>query len=260
MRTLSADSPKLTAAEVERLVRSLTIVEKTNLGIEVTVPVAYGDGALVTVVVEQTRDAIIVHDASFSAMRLSAAGVSLSTHVVRRLSDLAQRYNCKFEQGRVTAMASGVDELTTTIPLVANAARAVADYAYELRRQAETDFRLIVVEKLREIVGDRARDADEFRGASGRRYRIPFILNAARSAPQNFISTLANRSAVPLAFATLSDLRSPFPATERDAVYDDEAHIRDEDRTFLRSADASVFGWAEAEKRFSREFVSDARN
>lgn len=259
MKTLTAGSPRITAAEVERLVRSLTAAEKTNLGIEVTVPVAYGDGALVTVVVEQARDAMIVHDASFSAMRLSNAGVALSQHVVHRLSELAGRYHCKFVDGRVTADVDEIDSIPQVVALVANASRTVADYAFELRREAERDFRLIVVDKLREIAGARAHDVDEFKGASGRRYRLPFVLNAALTRPQNFISTLANRSTVPQTFAAYSDLRGSYPEVERDAVYDDAAHIRDEDRTFLRSAETVVFGWAEAERRF-KEFVSAQRH
>jgi hypothetical protein len=134
--------------------------------------------------------------------------------------------------------------------LVANASRSIADYTFEIKRQAETDFRLIVVEKLREIVGARTHDADEFKGASGRHYRLPFVLNVSMTRPQNFISTVAHRSNVPLNFATLFDLRGPYPDVERDAVYDDEARLRDEDRAFLRSADAKVFGWMEAQHRF----------
>jgi hypothetical protein len=136
--------------------------------------------------------------------------------------------------------------------LVANAARAVADYRYEIRHQSETDFRTIVFDKLREIVGKRAHEADEFRGKSGRLYRIPFVMNESLSRPQNFVSTVANRAAVPLSYATLSDLKGTYPEVERDAVYDDEAGLRDEDRAFLRSADAEVFGWMEADLRFRK--------
>jgi|APDOM4702015248_1054824.scaffolds.fasta_scaffold49710_2 hypothetical protein len=254
MKTLTAGSSKTTAAEVEKLIRSLTAAERTNLGIEVTLPVAYGDGELVTVVIEQTKGTLVIHDASFSAMRLSNAGVSLTPHVVHRLSDLAERYNCKFYDGRVTSTADSIESLPQVVALVANASRSVADYAFEIKRQVETDFRLIVVEKLREILGPRAHEPDEFKGASGRRYRLPFILNASMTRPQNFISTVANRSNVPATFATLFDLRGPFPDVERDAIYDDAAHLRDEDRTFLKSADAVVFGWMEAERKF-KEFV-----
>jgi hypothetical protein len=240
---------EISAAEIERAIRDLSVAEKTNLGIEVTVPVAYGDGTLVTVIVEPSKSALAVHDAGFSAMRLSGAGVSLTTNVNRRLAEFAQRYHCEFKDGRVTADAT-TDNVGQVVCLVANGARAVADYVYEIRRQAETDFRMIVVDKLREIVGRRAHEADEFRGKSGRLYRIPFVLNSDLTKPTNFVSTVANRPAVPLSYATLSDLRGAYPEVERDAVYDDDAGLRDEDRTFLRSADAEVFGWMEAEIRF----------
>jgi len=240
---------EITAAEIEKAIRDLTVAEKTNLGIEVTVPVAYGDGTLVTVIVEQSGPILNVHDAGFSAMKLSGAGVSLSPNVYRRLAEFSQRYHCDFKDGRVTSPAK-MDDVAQIVALVANAARAVADFVYEIRRQAESDFRLIVFDKLREIAGDRAHEADEFRGKSGRLYRIPFVLNAAKTGPQNFVSTIANRAAVPISYATLSDLKGAYPSVERDAVYDDEAGLRDEDRAFLRSADAEVFGWMEADIRF----------
>jgi hypothetical protein len=247
---------EITAAEIEKAIRDLTVAEKTNLGIEVTVPVAYGDGQLVSVVVEQSGADLLVHDAGFSAMRLSNAGISLSPNVVRRLGEFTHRYRCGFTSGRVFMRAT-MDDIAQAVCLVANAARAVADYVYELRRQAENDFRLIVFDKLREIVGDRAHDAEEFRGKSGRRYRLPFILNANQTRPQNFISTIANRNAVATSFAMLYDLGLAFLDIERDAIYDDEAGLRDEDRSFLRSDKIEVIGWMEADLRF-RELAKDA--
>lgn len=126
----------LTAADLETAVRALIVAEKTNLGIEVTVPVAYGDGEAVSVVVEQKGSELTVHDAGFAAMRLSAYGVSLSRHVNNRLTEYAHRYRCDFGSGRVSMRAT-VDDAAQAVALVANAARGVADYVYEIRRQAE---------------------------------------------------------------------------------------------------------------------------
>jgi hypothetical protein len=248
----------LTAADIENAIRALTSAEQSNLGIEVTVPVAYGDGSLVSVIVEQANAGITVHDAGFSAMRLSGAGVALSRNVVHRLDEFAQRYRCRFMDGRVLSVATG-DDIAQIVCLVANAARSVADYVFEIRRQIEKDFRILVFDKLREIVGDRARETEEFRGKSGRVYRVPIILDRALAKPQNFVAAIANRPAVPASFATLYDLGQAFPDIERDAVYDDEAGLRQEDRRLLASADAQVFGWMEAELRF-REFISNVRH
>ncbi len=248
---------KLTAAEIENAIRALSSAQESNLGIEATIPVAYGDGTLVSVVIEQAAAGVTVHDAGFSAMRLSSAGVSLSRNVVHRLDEFAQRYRCRFIDGRVLAAAM-VDDLPQVVCLVANAARSVADYVYEIRRQIEKDFRIVVFDKLREVVGDRARETEEFRGKSGRLYRVPIILDSALAKPQHFVSAVANRPAVPASFATLYDLGQAFPDIERDAVYDDEAGLRQEDRRLLMSADAQVFGWMEAERRF-REFIHNVQ-
>lgn len=248
-------APKiLTVDDVETGIRALITAEETNQGIEVAVPVAYGDGELVTVVVDQSTRELLVHDASYSAMRLAKSGVLLTPIVKHRLADFAQRYQCNFQDGRVSAPAT-IESIPAVVCLVANAARAVGDYVYELRAHIERDFRLIVFEKLREIVGDRAQEPDEFKGKSGRRYRLPFVLNENKTKPQNLISTVASRSSITLSFAALYDLGLALPETERDAIYDDEAGLKDEDRTLLRSANAEVFGWFEAERRF-RSFTN----
>ncbi|QWG23615.1 hypothetical protein KMZ93_01290 [Bradyrhizobium sediminis] len=240
---------QLKASEVEKAIRALITAERTNLGIEVTVPVAYGDGELASVVVENNGDSFRVHDAGFSAMRLTGAGVALSRSVVHRLNEYCQRYHCTFSDGRVSASAA-VDNVAQAVCLVANASRAVADYVYEIRRQSEFDFRTMVFDKLKEIVGPRVRNAEEFIGRSGRKYRLPILLDRSQSRPQNFLATLAHRHTVPQSYAMFADLKGAYPLVEQDAVYDETADIREEDRIFIASVGAEVFTLMEAPLRF----------
>lgn len=241
---------EVTPAEVEKAIRALTVAEKTNLGIEVTLPVAFGDGELVSVVIEHTGDTFVIHDAGLSAMRLTSAGVSLTKHVAFRLNEFSRRYRCKFVDGRVTSDAS-IEAIPQVACLVANAARAVADYAYELRRQAEYDFRVVLYDRIKDIVGTRVRETEEIIGQSGIHYRLPIILDLLEKRPQNFVSPIANRSIVPRSVAMFFDLKPLYPNVERDAVYDDEADIRKEDKSLLKSVGTEVFPLAEAPLRFS---------
>jgi hypothetical protein len=149
------------------------------------------------------------------------------------------------------------ESLPQAVCLVANASRSVADYVYEIRRQADYDFRGVVFERLREIVGQRVRQYEEFRGKSGRLYRLPIILDPSERRPQNFISALAHRHSVPQSFAMLYDLGGAYPDVERDAVYDESGDIRDEDRAFLASSGARVMALMEAPLRFRAVQGSD---
>jgi hypothetical protein len=239
----------LKASDVEKAIRSLITAESTNLGIEVTIPVAYGDGELTSVVVETTPAGLMVHDAGFSAMRLSAAGVALSRHVNLRLSEFCRRYHCSFSEGRVFASATH-DSIAQVVCLVSNASRSVADYVYELRRQSEYDFRALVFDSLREAVGERVKESEEFEGKSGRRYRVPIILDSTKSKPQFFVSTIAHRNTVPQSFAMFYDLKASYPGVKQDAVYDETADIREEDRALITSVGAEVFTLMEAPLRF----------
>jgi len=102
---------EVTAAEIEIAIRDLTVAEKTNPGIEVTIPVAYGDGELVSVIVEQAGPELIAHDAGFSAMRLSGAGVSLTPNVIRRLADFTHRYHYSFKDVRFRGFTHNLEKL-----------------------------------------------------------------------------------------------------------------------------------------------------
>jgi hypothetical protein len=240
---------EVTPAAIEDAVRALVAAQRTNLGIEVTLPVAFGDGEPVSVVVETGKEAILVHDAGASAMRLTGAGIALSKHVVFRLGEFCHRYRCKFVEGRVLS-AARPDDLALVVCLVANASRAVADYAYEIRRQAEADFRVVLLDRLKEIVGRRVRDADEVRGASGARYRVPIILDPSEARRQNFVAAVANRGGVARSVSMYYDIRGLYPDVERDSVFDSESDIRQEDRSLLRSVGSEVFALAEVAGRF----------
>jgi hypothetical protein len=239
----------LSVSQIEDAIRDLIVAEASNLGIEVSVPVAYPGGDLVSVVIEQTKEGILIHDAGFAAMRLSQSGIQISKAVGVRLTEYAARFNCIYSLGRVSVRCDS-DSVGVTAALVANAARSVADYALEIKRHAEADFRHILSDVLREIVGPRLRENEEIKGKSGRKYRISAVLlDAAEANPLNFVSAVANRQAVPLGFAMLYDLRGSFVGVENDSVYDDASDIREEDRALLSSV-GSVFGFMEAKHRF----------
>ncbi len=120
----------LQASALEAAVRALVVAEEQSFGIEITVPVAYGDGEMVSVNVEQNGDTFSVHDAAIGSMELSASGVSLTKAVITRVSELVARFHCMFENGRVSAHCAQ-DDLAVTVCLVANASRSVADYINE---------------------------------------------------------------------------------------------------------------------------------
>ena len=249
----------LIASQVERAVRDLIVAEQTNLGVEITTPVVYPDGDVVTVVVERASDSFLVHDAGFASMRLSESGIHLSRVAARRLKENCARYKCNFSQGRVSAKAD-MESLGIVISLVANAARTVGDYALEMRRQAEADFRQILSEALREIFGARIRENEEIRGTSGRRYRVSaIVLDTKEDQPVNVVSAVANRQGVPYSFAMLYDLQEVYRGVEGDSVYDENADIRAEDRLLLGSV-GRVFSFSEARSRFREIMGASAGN
>ena len=171
----------------------------------------------------------------------------MTRDLVFRLNEFNRLYQCRFVDGRVTA-SSGLDDIAQVAS--DDAARAVADYAYEIRQQAEYDFRVVLIDRLKEIAGSRVRDTEGIKGTSGTRYRVPIILDPSQSRAQNFVSAIANRSIVPRSVAMFFDVGPVYPEVERDAVYDHEADIRKEDKALLKSVSTKDFPFTAAAVRF----------
>jgi hypothetical protein len=234
---------------VEKAVRDFVSAEETGLGIEVSSLVAYPGGDIVNVIVECVDGALEVHDSGAAAMRLSQHGVSIGRHVSARLSSYAARFNCAFRGNRVTLKAD-IDSIPYAVAMVANASRSVADYALEIRRHAESDFREMVASALRELVGSRLRENEDYQGKSGRKYRVAAtILDSREALPIRLVSLVANRAAVDHSYAMTSDLNLALPKLTNECVYDETSDVRDEDTKFLSSV-CEVYPFMDTRRRF----------
>ncbi len=158
----------------------MVTARRTSLGIEVTTPVVYPNGQLVTVAVTIERGGYVVHDAGLGAMYLSSEGIRLTRQLTSRFYELATRYGCHFIDGRMTRRCLP-EQVAIAAVMVANASRSVGDQALEIKRQVESDFRIAVIERLRELGGSRVRENELVKGESGRAYRVPsLVLDSSR--------------------------------------------------------------------------------
>jgi hypothetical protein len=225
----------ITPEEIEAAARAIVSVRTTNLGIEVTTPVVYPDGTLVTVAITVQGGEYVVHDAGFGAMYLNSAGIRLTRQLTHRFAELATRYGCDFIAGRMTRRCT-VEQVAMAVVMVANASRTIGDQALEIRRQAESDFRTAVVERVRDIAGsERVRENEVVRGESGRSYRIPsIVLDRSQSYPLAFVVPLPNRASIPDRFAEFFDIRKANERARRESIYDENSDIRPEDLRFMK--------------------------
>lgn len=224
----------VTPEEIEASARAIVSAKTTNLGIEVTTPVVYPNGDLVTVAVTIDGAEYLVHDAGFGAMYLNSAGIRLNRQLSRRFSELAARYGCEFIGGRMTRRCAP-EHVAMAAVMVANASRTIGDQALEIRRQVETDFRAAVVERVREIAGTRARENETVKGESGRSYHIPtIILDSSQSFPLAFLVPLPSRAAVPTRFAEFFDIRKAHDRVQRESIYDENSDFRPEDLRLMQ--------------------------
>lgn len=146
----------LTAAEVEAAVRGLSVAHVTNLGIEVTLPVMFPGGDLINIVVTQDGDGFLVHDGSAAVMFLASIGVRFTADARRKARPLVAKYGCELSGDRVMRRCSR-EQIAVVSAMVANASRAIGDQAIEVRRRVEHDFREALTERVRSLVGKRAR-------------------------------------------------------------------------------------------------------
>lgn len=228
---------RLSTNEIEQGVRSMITAETSSLGVEICTPVIYPNGDPVVVVVSADSDGAEyrVHDAGLGSYFLAREGISLAREATQRIGNIAARYKCIFQNDSIE-VACVADDVPSSIMLVANASRAVADHALEARRQSDDQFRYALSECVREVAGKRARYNEVFKGASGRGYRVPnVILDVFESKPIAFVVPLASRSSVSNQFRELYDLRSAISDVENESVYKENSDFRpDEDGWVLR--------------------------
>ncbi len=224
----------VTPEDIQQAARALIEARATGMGIEVTTPIVHANGDFVEVIVVPGREPFEVHDAGIGSMRLSAEGMRTGGDIGARMRLAAERYDCLVEGGRIVRRCPQA-EVAVSIALVANASRTVGDFAAEVRRQNDSQFRFVLTERIREIAGTRLKENEAFKGRSGRVYRVPnVILNKELSTPLAFAVPLASRSSVPIQFRELFDLKAAFPDVRNESVYNDEGDFRpDEDGWIL---------------------------
>jgi hypothetical protein len=242
-------SEPIPPGEIEAGARALTSARKTALGVEVTTPVVQPNGECVTVLVAPEGDGYVVHDAGLGSMYLTSEGIRLTRETISRLSIVAARYDCQLQGGRMMRQCAP-DDVPVSIMLVANASRSAGDMAAEARRQIEGQFRYVLTERVREIVGDRLRENESFKGRSGTIYRVAnTILDAQAREPIAFIVPLASRSSVATQFRELFDLQAAFPAVMRESVYDESSDFRPAEDGWVLSQVGDVIAFGDLRMR-----------
>jgi Domain of unknown function DUF1828. len=242
---------ELTVSEIETAVRGLSVARATSLGIEITLPVLFPGGDLVTVTVNRDGESeFIVHDSSAAMMFLASVGITLSSDTKKRLRHVVAKYGCEMAGDRVMRRCTR-DQIGVAATIVANASRAIGDHALELRRRVEHEFRELVTDRVRAVVGNRIRLNEQVIGASGRSYRVSNVILAAKEETAiAYIEPIATRSAVANHFAEFADLDEN-QKVEKISVFDENSDIRPEDVKLLSKV-GNVVPLMESEKHLRR--------
>ncbi|WKW51893.1 hypothetical protein [Rhodomicrobium lacus] len=234
---------RITQGELEAASRALISARETNLGYEISMPVVYPTGQCVAVVVTVAGGDYIVHDAGFGSMYLTAAGVSLTAKLNKKLASVAEMYGCEFISGRMS-MTCTEKELAVAIALVANASKAVGDQLVEVRRKQIRDFKREVSAVLTDVAGaSRVKTGAEIVGDSGTTYEVNFVLlDKALREPLAYVEPVSDRDAVNGKFREFSDIaaNANYSKIDRISVYDDRHEWRSGDIIILRRVSNTV--------------------
>lgn len=222
--------------------RALISARRTNLGVEVQMPVIYPTGESVTVVVTVQGGEYLVHDAGFGAMYLTSSGVSLNQTLRARLAQLAIQYGCDFIDGRMSRRCSA-EQVALAMVMVANASRTVGDQAIEARKRPIASFKRELIDLVTDMYGARVRPDEEVRGTYGTLYRVnAAILDSGQTSVVTFIEAVADESSVNRHFREFWDLsKSPiYENVTRLAVYDSRRNWREGDLSILQTVSKIV--------------------
>src|SRR5260221_13533593 len=127
-----SDMRVVTPEEIETTARAVVSARTTNLGIEVTTPVVYPNGDLVTVAVTIEGGEYVVHDAGFGAMYLNSAGGRLTRQLTHPFAGLGGRYGFEIFDWRVERRCSPW-EVSMGAVMVANPSATICDHGFEMR-------------------------------------------------------------------------------------------------------------------------------
>lgn len=229
---------QITIEGLEAACRELVSVRKTNLGLEIQLPVIYPSGDLVTVVVAPFEGGFMVHDGGFAAMLLANHGVNLTSNSRAKIDVLSRHYGCLFLHDRMQKSAS-YDQLPLAVSVVANASRTIGDQILaEGRRQPLFSFRQEVIEKVKEFMGaQRVRENEEVIGKSGSSYRVgATILDKRQAEPVAFVEAVKDREGVDKRFREFFDISQvEEDQPELIVLYDDKASLQPGDLLVLQN-------------------------
>ncbi len=249
--------PGLTARDLEAACRALVHVQRSNLGLEVQLPVIYPNGDFVTVVVTPHGDEFIVHDAGFAAMTLANHGVKTSPKLRARIDTLAKHFGCEFLNDRMSRV-SPRDQLSLAVAVVANASRTIADQLLQTHPQPIFSFRQQVIDRVKEFIGsERVRENETVTGDSGTQYSIgAVVMDRQLSQSVAFVEAVRDMDGVNKRLREFYDI-SLVPSLndrERIVLYDDEAQLRQGDLLVLQNV-SNVVRFSDAESRL-RPFIN----
>ncbi len=222
-------SGALDATALKAAICSLTDVEITNQGVEVTLPQLYHSGMSVVVVVCQERDGFMVHDNTYAAMLLANTGIAIGRKLSDALRPQIAAYGCELSDLRVSRKCADASDLGFAMTLVGCASRLIADQALKADKPPLHDFKSSLLGKVVEAVGSqRVRTNEEVSGHLGSKYRVSaLILDQLLKRPVAFVEPIADREAIARRFKLFYDLKltPDFADVERIAVYDEDNPI-----------------------------------
>jgi hypothetical protein len=226
----------LSPQEIEAASRALISARKTNLGIELQMPVVYPTGSAVTVVVTIQGGEYVVHDAGAGVMALTGAGITVSKTLQERLVSLAKHYGCEFIGGRMSRRCSP-SQIALAAVMVANASRTVGDQALDAKRKPIAIFKREMADVVADVFGKRrVREEEAIKGASGTTYRVnAVVLDATETTPVAFVEAVTDDQSVNRHFREFYDLkRSPqYADVSRVGIYDSRRIWRPGDLAIL---------------------------
>jgi hypothetical protein len=245
-------SLKYSTESLESGCRELVRVERSNLGLEVQLPVIYPNGDLATVVVTEENGQTIVHDGGFAAMTLATAGIAITRKMHDRIIALSKHYGCEFSNERMIKTATA-DQLPLVVAVVANASRTIADQLLHTHAQPLFTFRQEVIDRVKEYVGaNRVRENEAVVGKSGTQYNIgAVVLDSALREPVAYVEAVKDLEGVNKRFREFYDISQMLfsPEPDRIIMYDDKANLRQGDLIILQDV-SNVVRFSDAEMRF----------
>lgn len=228
------------------------LVKEIEDGFRIATQVLYPSNSTVTVTL-RGRDRFIITDDGGALHEISGSG-RLDSPSDRRIRAIIKNYGLRVQDGTIISPQVPINAVPAAILLVANASKAVTEWAYaHIRFKANRNFKQDLEELLQRHFHDNLKSNTPVVGESNKEYRFPHVIYLENERKLLVDPVINDPSSINARVVANMDVRMRAdPTIQQMIVYDDRLNWQASDLRLLRVGTPNVVPFSAAEPQIQQ--------